>query len=113
MNLDRCSVRCLIFGEEATTRLVEVVAQDENGNYVPFQGQNARDLLTDWITWRNDCPQEEIYFADAMFADKLGLPRTFARGQGQGETWPYVLIAGAIARNKRAKMNQSSSSSCK
>jgi hypothetical protein len=27
------SVRCLIFGEEATTRLVEVVAYDENGNY--------------------------------------------------------------------------------
>jgi hypothetical protein len=68
------SVRCLIFGEEPTTRLVEVVAQDENGNYVPFQEENARDLLTDWITWRNDCPEEEIYSADAMFADKLRLP---------------------------------------
>jgi hypothetical protein len=68
------SVRCEIFGEEPTTRLVEVVAQDENGNYVPFQGQNARDLLNEWITWRNDCPEEEIYSADAMFADKLGLP---------------------------------------
>jgi len=30
--------------------------------------------LTDWITWRNDCPEEEIYSADAIFADKLGLP---------------------------------------
>jgi hypothetical protein len=68
------SVRCEIFGEEPTTRLVEIVAYDENGYYVPFPGQNGKDLLAEWIRWRNDCPEEEIYFADAMFAEKLGLP---------------------------------------
>ena len=68
------SVRCLIFGEDVTTRLVEVVAYDENGNYVPFPGRNAKELLAEWIAQRNECPEKEIYWTNAMFAEELGLP---------------------------------------
>ena len=68
------SIGCLIFGEEAATRLVDVVAHDENGHYVPFPGRNAKELLAEWIAQRNECPEKEIYCTDAIFAQELGLP---------------------------------------
>jgi hypothetical protein len=68
------SVRCSIFGEAEATRLVDVVACDEHGNYLPFPGQHAKELVAEWVTARNECPEKEIYCTDAMFAEELGLP---------------------------------------
>ncbi len=33
-----------------------------------------KDLLSDWITVRNSCPEERIYRTDAEYAEELGLP---------------------------------------